>query len=168
MRKIWKIAGLGMVLAGLGWSFVFGQVPTMNPLLKTRVVPQQTEYILGQPMKLRLEMSNLSSETVKYKAEGFDDMLAITGPDGLPIPFIEGCYMTLAAANTLLPGKTVVLTEDWEISSQYLISSAGRYWIKFVGNTRNSMPPSEAVDIFVKPGNLKPMDILLAKIVPIL
>jgi hypothetical protein len=168
MQKNQKIFFLGIVLFGTGLSFILGQSQPMAPMIKTQLIPEQKEYVLGQPMKILLRMENLSSETVKYKAEGFDDMLAIDGPDNQPVPFIEWCYMTLAAASTLLPGQSVILTEDWDISSQYLIGSTGRYRIKFVGDTRNNMPPSDTIEIEVKPGNLKPMDVLLDKLVPIL
>jgi len=133
--------------------------PTQNGL-KTRLVPLQQKYFIGQPMLFRLEMTNVGNTTIMYDSQqvAVNNSLKITGPDEVTCPYIGGSCQTLGYHKPIKPGETVILFDKFDITSQYFIDKPGKYKVQFRGQSRAfgevPIPESNVLEIDVHPGSL--------------
>lgn len=133
--------------------------------LRTRLVPAQKDYSIGRPAKFRLEMKNFGAEARTYDPQQADcnNAMQVTDRDKKPVPYIAGSYQTAGHAESLAPGETVVLFDQLDLGSQYLLVEPGSYTIQFRGlgalgpfEATSAIPTSEAVTIEMQPGTLPP------------
>ena len=135
-----------------------------------RLVPLTQEFFVGKPMLFRVEMKNMSNETLGYWQTSFmvNDPMAIKDPNDTIIPYIEGSYQTSAAPEFVEPSETVVLADNYDLRSQYHITTPGRYTVQFRKSPLATPSPSNIVEFDVKPGQLSPSEMLVEKLIPIL
>ena len=114
--------------------------------LCTRLLPAQKEYVVGQPVRFRLEMKNFGSQNRTYDPQQVDvnGSLIITDPDGKPVPYIGGSFQTMGPLrrDPIRPGETVVLfnARDWDFTDQYPFVKPGRYTVQFRGQNQREEP----------------------------
>ena len=102
--------------------------------LRTRLVPLQKEFILGEPMKFRLEMKNFGQREIPYDPQ----RLAVNGSTQVRdseerlVPYIGGSFQTGISLPlpTLAPSKTTVLCDGLDLNSQHLIVRPGVYTVQ--------------------------------------
>jgi len=118
-------------------------------VLRTRLVPLQSRFHLGEPMLFRLELRNEGTTTVGYH---YDDdspsCLEVTRPDGVRMPNIGGrISQTYVIGERIAPGETVALQDCIDASLLYFIEKPGRYELRFHGRninvSRDSLPGEE-------------------------
>jgi hypothetical protein len=105
--------------------------------LRTRLVPLEKQFVLGQPMKFRLELKNFGQGAVRYDSQGvgLNGSLLVRDPQGRPVRYIGGSFQTMGQSPlpSLAPGKTAVLFDALDLASQYLVVRPGRYTVQFRG-----------------------------------
>jgi hypothetical protein len=134
-----------------------------------RLIPLTQEFFVGKPMLFRVEMKNISNETLGYwhTSVMVNNPMAIEDPNNTIIPYIEGDYQTNAAPEFVEPNETIVLADNYDLRSQYHITTPGRYTVQF--RKRPLTPsPSNIVEYDVKPGQLSPSELLVEKLLPVI
>ncbi len=76
-------------------------------------------------MKFRLELKNFGPSAVHYDSQraGANGSLLVRDPQGRPVRYIGGSFQTgsFVPLPSLAPGKTVVLFDELDLPSQYLL-----------------------------------------------
>ena len=145
---------LGLLGAGeVGWT----EGGVVQNGLQLELVPLQEEFILGQPMKFRLEVINRKEEPVKvaYTADDIqgDDFL-VYGPEDFQVVY-KGSGEYPAKDFTLhVAGRSrKVLIHARDLNKEYSIGSPGRYTVQYVqkiwDHTSTQFPPSNTVEISI-------------------
>ena len=104
--------------------------------IATRLVPLEKEYVLGRPMRFRLEMTNRTLTELLYDSQqvAVNHSLVITGPDGKRAPYIRGtCQTSIRGQLSVTPGETVVLFGGLDANEQYFIGRSGRWTFQYAG-----------------------------------
>lgn len=142
--------------------------------LKTRLVPLEQQYSLGQPMKFRLEMTNVGASTIMYDSQqvGVNNAMIIKDQNGKISPYIAGSFQTGGGPKPIQPKEIVILFYQFDITSQYYIGKPGRYTVQFRGQDtafgEESLPPSNIVEIDVQPATLTTTDIFIGRLLDII
>lgn len=148
--------------------------PTIKDL-KTRLIPLQQQFAIGQPMKFRLEMKNDGNSQIMYDSQQVDvnNAMNIKHYSGKIAPYIAGSSQTAGGSQLINPGEIVTLFDQFDITSQYHISEEGEYFFQFRGSKGFSkleidnetlweetadIPPSNILEINVQPGKLGKCD----------
>ncbi|MHC4356489.1 MAG: hypothetical protein ACYS0H_27615, partial [Planctomycetota bacterium] len=115
------------------------------------------EFLVGQPMLFRVEMSNVSESPISYQAKSsvmVNDSLTVIGPNGHSIEYVGSDYQTMSRNEEIKPGQTVTLADKYDLTSQYRITKPGTYAFRFNGLEQRGIRPSNTVEMEVKPGDL--------------
>lgn len=109
---------------------------------------------IGQPIKLKLEMSNVGAQVHTYDDQqaAVNGSLVVKGPEGEAVPYIEPGAQTLGFQKQLKPGDTVTIFDGLDLAAQYLIAKPGKYTVKFFGSV--GLPGSNTLEINVADGQL--------------
>ena len=93
--------------------------------LRTRLVPLQKEYVLGQPAKFRLEMKNAGEQGRTYDPQQADcnSSIRVSDRDGKPVRYVAGGYQTGGHAKSIAPGETVVLFDKLDLATNICSSN---------------------------------------------
>lgn len=105
------------------------------PGVRTRLVLLDPAPAVGTPLRIRLDLINDGDTSVLYDAQQCDSngSIGILGPDGRPVPFVDGPRSTFGSFTELAPRSSVTLIDKRDLTRQYLISKPGRYTIRFSG-----------------------------------
>ncbi len=160
--------------------------PVQNGL-KTRLIPLNEQYLIGQPMKFRLEMTNVGDSAILYGSSqvAVNDSMIVKVTDGKNVPYIGGMCQTGLRSKPINPGEIVTLFDQLDITSQYYIAKPNRYTIQYSGKglgivhaTENADPtawsgsaihlPSNVLEIEVQPGTPSPIGIVVGRLLPAL
>ncbi|MDD5692323.1 MAG: hypothetical protein PHP10_04005 [Candidatus Omnitrophica bacterium] len=166
--------------------------------LKTRLVPLQSTYALGQPMKFKLEMTNVSSAAITYSVLGdvwlndglfyrisipaypgafleFEDSLVVNDPAGTKTPFVSNIvFQTMGGSASIQPGETVVLNPAFDLNLLYKIDKPGKYTVQFSGRSglslteKQGIPASNTVSIEVAAGTMPKTDSAIDRLMQML
>lgn len=103
--------------------------------IATRLVPLEKEYVLGQPMRFRLEMVNRTASRLVCNAGSVYDnpSIVVTGPDGGHPSHIAPSHLTNTYYACMGPGEVVVLLRNFDIATHYHIDKPGRYAVHYEG-----------------------------------
>ncbi|MBA7702527.1 hypothetical protein ES703_111296 [subsurface metagenome] len=136
--------------------------------LEVRLVPLSKEFVVGQPMLFRLEMTNKGKLPIEYEASqvAVNDSMIVKGPNGNGIAYIDTSYQTLWDSKVIEPGETVILFDKFDVASQYHIIKPGWHTFQFEDERYNIR--SNILEIDIKPGELSPGDSIVESILPIL
>ncbi|MBC8114171.1 MAG: PD40 domain-containing protein, partial [Candidatus Saccharimonas sp.] len=106
--------------------------------LRTRVTSLTEKPAVGQPLRVKIELQNIGKAERTYQSQRADPdyLLDVVGPDGKPAEFIKGGSGIPVQALKIKPDETVVLREDVDVASMYLLANPGRYEIKLRGPDR--------------------------------
>lgn len=117
--------------------------PTMEKV-HTRLVPLNPEFVLGEPMRFRLELINGSDVELAYDAQqvAVNASLIVKNAAGVIVPYVGGPTQTGGFYKPLGPSQTAVLADDMNIAPQYYISQPGRYTVQFTGGALSSASPN--------------------------
>jgi hypothetical protein len=134
--------------------------------LRTRLVPLADHFTLGQPMRFRLELQNVGKAVAHYDPQQVDiGSLAVRDPQGHAVRYIGGSFQTWGGRRpAITPGNFVVLFDQLDIDSQYLLVKPGKHSVQFRGY---AMPPSNTVEIDVRPGTLPPIVRVAARLLDV-
>lgn len=166
--------------------------------LKTRLVPLQSSYALGQPMKFKLEMTNVSSAAITYSALGnvwlndglfyrisvptylgafleFEDSLVVNDPAGAKVPFVANIvFQTMGGSASIQSGETIVLNPVFDLNLFYKIDKPGKYTVQFSGRPslslieKQGIPESNTITIDVAAGTIPKTDSAIDKLMQML
>ena len=146
-----------------------------NGDLRTRLLPSQKDFVLGQPAKFRLEMKNFGNRRRTYDPQrvAANNSITIDGPDGKPVRYVAGGVQTGGSPKSISPGETVILFDDLDLLTQYLIVKPGRYTLQFRGTnviwrSESEIPPSNKLAIEMRPGTLPAAVQVPARLIEIL
>ncbi len=133
------------------------------------LTPVTSEFVIGQPMLLRLEMKNDGNDPVAYGRTSVtvNDPLLVTGPDGQTIPYVDTSYQTAGGIDVILPGEVIILAGAYDVASQYRIIRPGQYRFQFRGMHPGGKP-SNVCTMDVKPGPLPAVEQIIERLLPIL
>lgn len=147
-----------------------GRRPKMSERDLTYVLtPITSEFVIGQPMLLSLEMKNDGNDPVPYgrTSATVNDSMLVTSPDGEALPYVDTSYQTAGGIEVILPGEVVVLADKYDVTSQYRIIRPGRYRFQFRG-THHGGKSSNVLEVDVKPGPLPRMEQIIERLLPVL
>jgi hypothetical protein len=129
--------------------------------LRTRLVPAQQVYVIGQPAKFRLELKNFGNRERAYDSQGVDvnGRIQVKNQDGKPVPYVRGSFQTAGHSKSIAPGTTAILFDGIDLAEQYLFIKPGTYTLQFLGTDviwklESKIPPSDKITIEMKPGTL--------------
>jgi len=187
VRWNWKLAR-----AGASWVVDFELVPVGDSIQKELVrrefqpdgarrpdmserdltytlTPITSEFVIGQPMLLSLQMKNDGNAPAIYEHPPvmLNDPLLVTGPDGETVPYVDTSYQTMAYPDAVVPGEVVALADAYDVTSQYRIIRPGRYRFQFRG-THHGGKPSNVLEVDVKPGPLPRVEQIIERLLPVL
>ncbi|MCK4293544.1 MAG: hypothetical protein KAY65_10135 [Planctomycetes bacterium] len=94
--------------------------------------------------------------------------MLIVGPDGENIEYVDTSYQTAVRHEVILPGETITLADEYDVTSQYGIAKPGRYTFQFKGGSGWNIKRSNTVKVKVKPGKLPAADSIYSKILSVL
>lgn len=140
--------------------------------IKYRLIPISNGFVIGQPMLFRIEMINVSGTPILYMGTSptsmmVNDPMNITGPNGETIDYVDTNYQIVVWSDMILPKETIILVDNYDVISQYLITKPGRYTFQFRGWPSNSFA-SNKVEVEVGDGDLSAADSILTKILSVL
>jgi hypothetical protein len=139
--------------------------------LGIRLVALSEEFVVGKPMLFRVEMTNVSKSQIEYMGTSsvmVNDPMIIKGPDGNLISYVDTSYQTWALDVVIKPGQTVILAENYDVTSQYSIVKPGRYAFQSNALQEYGIALSNIVEIDVKPGEPFSEDIIFEKLLSVL
>jgi len=133
------------------------------------LTPITSEFVIGQPMLLSLQMRNDGNTPAAYwhTSVTVNDPMLVTGPDGEMVPYVDTSYQTMVYPDAILPGETISLADKYDVTSQYRIVHPGRYRFQFRG-THHGGKPSNVLELDVKPGPLPTADQIIERLLPVL
>lgn len=146
-----------------------GRLEELREGIEMRLTALSEEFVIGQPMLFRLQITNVSESPITYDATSslmVNIPMIVKGPDGQAIAYIDTSYQTWARPGEIQPGQTVVLSDNYDAASQYRIVKPGRYSFQFKGFW--GAKPSNIVEIDIKPGELSPEDSIVESLFSIL
>lgn len=146
-------------------------IKQMGKDIKFRLTALSREFVIGQPMLFRVEMTNVSKSPIEFELTMdvmVNDPMIVKGPDGNLVPYVDTGYQIPAQSEVVQPRETVALAVEYDVTSQYRIIKPGRYTFQFNGCRGYGMSPSNVVEIDVKPGELSPADIIVERLLKIL
>jgi hypothetical protein len=133
-----------------------------------RLIPLTKEFVIGSPMLFRVEMKNISDETLGYMHTSFmvNDRMVIKDSNGAIVPYIDTSYQTIVTPEFVEPGETIILADSYDVRSQYHITKPGKYTFQFRGlpNTK----PSNIVEKYIESKPLSALENIVEDILPIL
>jgi len=137
---------------------------------KIRLIPLSNNFVIGRAMWFRLEMKNISNETLGYMHTSMmvNDPMIVKDPNGVRLPYIDRSYQTAVGREFVEPGETVLLADNYDVRSQYHIARPGSYTFQFRGTELLGIKPSNVVEARIKPGLLSPLEIVAEKLIPVL
>ena len=125
------------------------------------LLPRKKEYILGKPAEFRLEMKNFGERERTFDPQRVEvnNSMRINDPDGKSVRYVERSFQTGGSPKSIAPGKTVVLFDGLDLATQYLIIKSGSYTLQFRGtnvrwHSESEIPPSNIINIEMRPGTL--------------
>lgn len=132
--------------------------------LVSRLTLATKQPMLGQPLRLRLEVKNISDGPAKYNSQQakVNSSLTLKGPDGAAVPYIGGSYQTMGQDVTLQPGESKTIYADLDVAAQYLIEKPGQYTIQ--SRSRGGIPASNELVVDVRPGQSSEFQRLFASL----
>lgn len=139
--------------------------------IEIRLTALSKEFVIGQPMLFRIEMTNISKSPIRYKAISsvmVNEPMIVTGPNENNIKYVDASYQTGVRDEEIEPGETIILADKYDVASQYRIIKAGKYNFQFNGIWPPGIGPSNIVEIDVMPGGLSPADSIVERLLPVL
>ena len=135
--------------------------------LVTRLVPLKDSFKSGDPITFRLELRNTGKTPSNYDKQGvaWRDNIEVIGPNGKPHPFFGSIAQSVGGEVPLAPGKSIVLFEKRNLTSDYAITptETGVYSFRFRGAHmwKTRIPASNTIKVNVTGGKTNPFDTLL-------
>ena len=104
--------------------------------LTTRLTPAQKRFVLGNPMRFRLELVNDSTVELLYDDQQahLNQSLTVVDNRGRVMPYILGPSNTGGNFKSIQPNSSVVIFDGLDVAKQYEISRQGRYAFQFNGS----------------------------------
>jgi len=128
------------------------------------LIPIGDEFTLGRPMLFRLEMRNVGDVPIAFSRSPVmaGDPMIVTDPNGQRLSYTDTSYQTDMWPEAILPDETIVLAEEYDVSSQYRILRPGSYTFQFKLDDRRS----NVCSVGVKPGPLPVMEQIVERLLP--
>lgn len=124
--------------------------------LRTRLLPTQNEFVVGQPATFQLEMKNVGPDLIRYDAQGIDvnNSMQIIDADGKHVRYVWGPVSTGTGLKSpaLGPDEATVLLDDYDLCEQYLVTAPGSYSVQC--RPEGAIPCSNVVKFELRPGSL--------------
>jgi hypothetical protein len=100
-----------------------------------KLTPLKPSFALGEPVLLRLEMTNGGKETLYYDDQQVEvnNSMIVKDSRGRAIAYTAGPIQTGGANHPIEAGRTVVLFDGFDLASQYRIRRTGTYTVQFSG-----------------------------------
>lgn len=139
--------------------------------VRTGLVTLESEFFLGKPILVRLEMQNLGNRVIQYDSQqvAVNASMTVERSDGVNAPFIVTNVQTGGGPRPLNPGDRVVLFKSLDIAAQYLLTSPGTYTVRFRGQDKAfgevDIPTSNAITIRVADGPVQPSRLIARRLV---
>jgi hypothetical protein len=142
--------------------------------LRARLTLLDAQPALGQPVRLRLELTNTSESRITYDAEQVptSDVLDVWGPEGRRVPHVHEPVQTGEQASSLDPGRTATLFDGFDLAEHYHLATGGRYRVRFSGRALQLSPDppplsSNVLEIELRPGRRPPATEVVERLLPI-
>ena len=133
------------------------------------LIPLSQDFVIGKPMLFRVEIKNISDETLGYMNTSFmvNDPMIVKDSNDTIVPYIAGDAQTGGGPEFVEPGEIIILSDNYDARSQYHIVKPGKYTFQFKG--LHQTKPSNIVKMDVKAGQLSALESVveeLRKILP--
>jgi hypothetical protein len=134
--------------------------------VEVRLLPVSREFVIGEPMLFRMELANVSNDTIEYPCTSWlaNDPMVVKGPNGVDVPYMAGGAQVAFWSDFIEPAETIELVDSYDVSSQYRITEPGKYSFQF----NCCIESSNIVEVEIKPGELSPMETVVQILTPIL
>jgi len=136
---------------------------------EVRLIPLTKEFTIGSPMLFRIEMKNISDETLGYihtTSVMVNDPMSVIGPKDDNVPYFGGNSCVSAAPEFVEPGETIILADNYDARSQYHITKPGKYTFQF--REAFTINPSNSVEVDIKPRQLSALESVVENLILIL
>jgi ankyrin repeat protein len=132
-----------------------------------RLVSLSEDFVVGKPMLFRVEMKNISNETLGYMHTSFiNDPMLIKDSNGVIVHYIDTSYQTAESPEFVEPAETIILADNYDARSQYHITKPGKYTFQFKGlaNTK----PSNIIEKDIQSSPLPALERIVEDLLPVL
>jgi len=139
--------------------------------IEARLTALNKEFVIGQPMLFRVEMTNISESPIRCMVTSsamVNDPMIVIGPNENNIEYVDTSYQTGMRDEEIEPGETIILADKYDVASQYHIIKAGKYTFQFRGIWPPGTGSSNIVEKDVMPGELSPADSIVERLLPVL
>ena len=124
-------------------------VESKMPFISTRLIPLTNRFVIGQPMRFRVELTNAGPTGVYYRETGLnwyglvvrDERDTVLTNTASPVQMREGDEKQLPVHSA------VVLAEILDIQQNHRITEPGKYSVQFDGNYLSSLGVGDRVPI---------------------
>lgn len=147
------------------------RLEAMRKGFEIKLMALDKEFVIGQPMLFRVEMQNISESLIRWmhtSSAMVNDSMLIKGPDGNVIPYVDTSYQTTAQDKEIRPGEKIILAGKYDVTTQYCITTPGKYTFQFNGFEHYGINPSNIIEVNVRPGKLLPADSIIEKLLTVL
>jgi len=142
--------------------------------LRARLTLLDAQPALGQPVRLRLELTNTGKERITYQAAHLpvSDALEVWGPDGRRARYVYGSVQVGEEWINLDPGRTAALFDGFDLAEHYHLAHSGRYRVQFSGQAlelsgKTSAPLSNVLEIELRPGRRPRATEVVERLLPV-
>ena len=137
------------------------------PFISTRLVPLTNKFVIGQPMRFRVELTNAGPTSVYYMDGGLNHYGLVVRDErgrGTVLTNTAGPAQILVQTKELPTHSAVVLAEALDITLNHRIIEPGRYSVQFDGSTLNvgERVPREDMDRFGRTLGIASFDLFAA------
>ena len=139
--------------------------------IEYKLIPLSEDFAVGRPMLFRINMVNVSDLSVLFmdtRSVMVNDPMAVIGPNGEDIKYVDTSYQIAVGHEVILPGETITLADNYDVTSQYGIVKPGRYTFQFKGASGRNNKRSNTFEVEVKEGELSAADSVFASILSVL
>ena len=100
--------------------------------LRTRLVAEKHEFRAGEPIRIRIEVTNTSDRAIKFQipsAPYFREGLILVDSEGTTPPFVGESLQVMTGDTNVAPGRTIQL-EPFELTERRYLRRAGSYTVQ--------------------------------------
>jgi hypothetical protein len=122
------------------------------PFISTRLVPLTNRFVVGQPMRFRVELTNAGPTSVHYMDGGLSHYGLVVRDErhGIVLTNTAGPSQIGVRTTELLAHSAVTLADALDVTLNHRIIEPGKYSVQFDGSTLEvgERVPREDVDRF--------------------
>lgn len=128
---------------------------------------------VGEPIQVSLSLKYTGTADATYDAQSACayDAFLVTSQSGGSVHYIGGSGQTGGSPRKIVPGQTMSINENLDLTERYLFYERGRYLIQFRGDNGAFggivFPKSNQIVVDVSEGEVTEVDAMILRLLPV-